>query len=167
MGLCRMCHADRINTMMDANRLHRPVVSGKACLTCHNPHASREPKLVKGNMVNVCGSCHADTIRRQVNSPTKHPPMVKGKCTACHDPHGGEAALLFVNSDTIAVCGKCHDWQRHSSHPLGDKHRDPRNANLTLDCLSCHRAHGTEYKSLSPYPETTALCTKCHEKYRR
>jgi predicted CXXCH cytochrome family protein len=167
IGLCRMCHSDRIGTMMEKNRLHVAVVAGDGCLSCHNPHASREPKLVKGNMVAVCGACHADTIRRQANSPTKHPPMLKGQCTACHDPHGGDAPLLFTNADEIALCGKCHDWQRHSSHPLGGKHLDPRNANLGLTCLSCHRAHGTEYKTMSPFPETTALCTKCHEKYRR
>lgn len=166
-GLCKMCHAERIGAMMGKNRLHAAVLAGDGCLSCHTPHASREPRLVKGNLVAVCGTCHADTIRRQDNTPTKHPPMQKGQCAACHDPHGGDAALLFTNADGIALCGKCHDWQRHSTHPIGEKHKDPRNANLTMECLSCHRAHGTEYKHMSPYPETTALCTKCHEKYRR
>jgi DmsE family decaheme c-type cytochrome len=167
IGLCKMCHAEKIGAMMEKNRLHAAVVAGDGCLSCHSPHASRRPKLVKGNMVAVCGTCHSDTIRRQVNTPTKHPPVQKGQCTACHDPHGADAPLMFANQDEIALCGKCHDWQRHSSHPIGEKHTDPRNANLKVSCLSCHRAHGTEYKSMNPFPEPTALCTKCHEKYRR
>jgi predicted CXXCH cytochrome family protein len=50
---------------------------------------------------------------------------------------------------------------------MGEKLKDPRNKNLTIQCLSCHRAHGTEYKKLIPYPTTSELCTKCHEQYRR
>ena len=56
------------------------------------------------------------------------------------DPHSGESALLFVNQDGIELCGKCHDWQKHSTHPIGETRIDPRNKNLTLECSSCHRA---------------------------
>jgi predicted CXXCH cytochrome family protein len=115
----------------------------------------------------VCGACHADTIRRQAGSPTKHPPIAEGECHQCHDPHGGSAPLLFVNASGIELCGQCHDWQKHSSHPIGDKVKDPRNANLTVQCTSCHRAHGTEYKHLIAFPATTALCTNCHDRFKR
>jgi predicted CXXCH cytochrome family protein len=122
---------------------------------------------MRGGMVQVCGACHADTIKRQELSPTKHEPVRDGKCTACHEPHSSTAALALKKPDVVEGCGTCHDWLKHSSHPMGEKVVDPRNKNLRLQCLSCHRTHGTEYKHLIPYPTTTDLCTKCHEKYKR
>jgi predicted CXXCH cytochrome family protein len=118
-------------------------------------------------MVSVCGACHADTVKRQDNSPAKHPPIKQGECTKCHDPHSSDIPLMFVTSSEVELCGKCHDWQRHSSHPIGEKFRDPRNGNLNVACLSCHRAHGTEYRTMFPYAELTGLCVKCHEKFKR
>lgn len=166
-ALCAGCHSDKVNDMMAQPRVHRPLVEGQGCLTCHNPHATNRPKLVKGNLVQVCGACHVDTIARQQRSPTAHPPVRDGECAKCHDPHGGKSPLLLRKADTIELCGSCHDWQKHSTHPVGAKFKDPRNPNRTVQCLSCHRAHGTEYKHFIPYPTTTDLCTKCHEKFRR
>jgi predicted CXXCH cytochrome family protein len=100
-------------------------------------------------------------------SPTKHDPVRDGKCTACHDPHSSDVPLALVKPDVVETCGTCHDWLKHSSHPMGEKVVDPRNKNLRLQCLSCHRSHGTEYKHLMPYPTSTDLCTKCHEKFKR
>ncbi len=165
--LCSGCHASKVSEMTSQVRVHRPVVEGQGCLTCHNPHATTRPKLVKGDLVAVCGACHADTIGRQQRSPTPHDPVRDGACAKCHDPHGGASPLLLKKADTIELCGSCHDWQKHSTHPVGAKYKDPRNPNLTVQCLSCHRAHGTEYKHLMPYPATTDLCTKCHEKFKR
>ena len=144
------------------------VVEGQACLTCHNPHAAKEAGLIrKGGSWRRAAACHADTIRRQKLSPTKHDPVLNGQCTACHDPHSSNAPLMMANPNIIEGCGTCHDWLKHSSHPMGEKVKDPRNRNLTVQCLSCHRSHGTEYKHMMPYPTTSDVCTKCHEKFKR
>jgi predicted CXXCH cytochrome family protein len=164
--LCRGCHAQMLNALGDRSRLHRPVADGN-CLACHGPHASKSKGLLKSNAVAVCGTCHEDTIRRQALSETKHDPIRDGKCTACHDPHASDAPLALVKADVVETCGTCHDWLKHSSHPMGATVVDPRNKNLRLQCLSCHRSHGTEYKHLIPYPTQTDLCTKCHEKFKR
>jgi predicted CXXCH cytochrome family protein len=164
---CATCHAQQIARMTDRPQVHPALVEDKACLNCHSPHASRERALVRGNLVQVCGACHADTIARQQLSPTKHKPVLEGNCSACHDPHSSDVALLLKRADDVQLCGTCHDWQKHSTHPIGPKLVDPRNRNLTLDCLSCHRAHGTEFKHMNPYPTTTELCTKCHQDFRR
>jgi predicted CXXCH cytochrome family protein len=164
--LCRQCHSRKMATMLEQPRVHQPVAAGE-CLACHGPHASKGAGLLKGNAVAVCGSCHADTIRRQVTSVTKHEPIGAGECHLCHDPHGGNAPLLFVNANPVELCGQCHDWQKHATHPLGDKTRDPRNPNLSVQCTSCHRAHGTEHKHMLPFAATTALCTSCHELFKR
>ncbi len=164
--LCRGCHNEQFNAMSAKARMHRPVADG-SCLACHGPHAAKEKGLLKGDMVTVCGTCHADTIKRQALSPTKHDPIRDGKCTACHEPHSSDLPLALKKADIVEGCGTCHDWLKHSSHPMGEKVQDPRNKNLTLQCLSCHRAHGTEYRHLMPYATTSELCTKCHEKFKR
>jgi DmsE family decaheme c-type cytochrome len=165
-SLCRGCHAQKMTQFQEKARIHQPVAEG-TCLACHTPHASPKPGLIKANMVVVCGECHSDTIRRQEISPTKHAPVKDGDCAACHDPHSSNAALMLQNANRIDLCASCHEWQKHSTHPIGDTRKDPRNRNLTLDCLSCHRAHGTEYPHMMPFTKTTDLCTKCHETFKR
>jgi predicted CXXCH cytochrome family protein len=166
-ALCTTCHAQQVSRMLDAPRVHEPLAEPSGCLDCHSPHASRQRGLVKGGMKQVCGSCHADTLARQERSVTKHPPVEGGECTACHSPHSSDNALLLKRADVVQLCGTCHDWQKHSTHPIGAKLVDPRNKNLSLDCLSCHRAHGTENKHMNPFPTTTELCTQCHQQFKR
>ena len=165
--LCRGCHSELVNSMLSKNRLHWPILSKEGCLNCHNPHAAKQKGLVKADMITVCGSCHQDTIRRQDKSLTKHEPIKDGKCSSCHDPHASDNPYFFKQASISDLCGTCHDWQKHSSHPLDEKVRDPRNNNVYLQCLSCHRTHGTEYKHFIPYQTTTELCTQCHEKFKR
>lgn len=153
--------------MIEKNRVHQPVIEGKACLTCHGPHASKGKGLLRGGAAVVCGSCHADTIRTSQRAKDKHPPVVSGECGACHDPHSAGGALLLVNDDRIGLCAKCHDWTGHSSHPIGEKRVDPRNKNLRVTCQSCHRVHGSEFAKLMPYAKQTDLCVKCHTSYTR
>lgn len=167
LELCRSCHGRDVALMLDSPQVHTAIVEGRSCLNCHSPHASRKPKLVTSDMNETCGSCHADTVARQRNSPSKHKPMTEGKCTACHAPHAGQSVLLLSEKHQPQSCSPCHDNMKHSSHPMGEKYKDPRNRNLTMDCLSCHRAHGTEYKKLMPSPTTSELCVKCHEKFKR
>ncbi|MEK7705561.1 MAG: cytochrome c3 family protein [Myxococcota bacterium] len=165
--LCRSCHNDKLKGFLSQRRGHAPVLSADGCLHCHSPHASKDVGLLRSNGVAVCGECHADTLARQRTAATKHEPVEKGECNKCHLPHGGDAPLYLRGGDTIELCGICHDWQKHSTHPIGPKRIDPRNKNLTMQCLSCHRAHGTEYKHMIPLPTATALCTQCHQDFKR
>ncbi len=167
VDLCRGCHAPMVNGVLGKNRVHQPVLAGQTCLGCHAPHASSEEKLLLAPMKALCARCHEDTIQRDVRAASHHEPVKDGQCTACHDPHGQDAALLLQKADSIALCQTCHDWGQHSSHPLGPKVADPRNPNLSLECLSCHRAHGTEHKKLMPFSKGSELCTACHQQYRR
>jgi predicted CXXCH cytochrome family protein len=111
--------------------------------------------------------CHADTLQRQAKSVTKHEPVMTGMCTSCHDPHSSNSQFITKEATTIELCGTCHDWMKHSTHPIGEKVRDPRNKNLTVQCLSCHRSHGTDFKNMLPFPSTSELCVECHEQFRR
>ena len=165
-ALCKRCHANDLAKMNDKAAKHRPVADGD-CLACHSPHASRWKGLLAAKPVELCGKCHEDTIRRQERSPAKHPPMIDGDCTVCHEPHASDNGLLMATASTIEGCGNCHDWKGHTSHPLGADVADPRNPNLAVDCLACHRAHGTQFRRLFPSATLTEMCTKCHRNYTR
>jgi len=75
--------------------------------------------------------------------------------------------FLLKGSSVIELCGTCHDWSKHTTHPMGPKVVDPRNRNRSLDCLSCHRAHGTGNRYLILLPTVTELCVQCHKQYKR
>jgi predicted CXXCH cytochrome family protein len=136
-------------------------------VNCHNPHASKEPKLLKAETAPLCGRCHADTMQRIAAVPVKHAPVQSGTCVACHSPHGSDGAHLVDQPSIINACTTCHDYAKHSSHPIGDKAVDPRNKNLRVDCLSCHKGHGTEHKWMLLAATNLELCTRCHTKYVR
>lgn len=165
--LCQGCHYEMVNEAFNNDRIHWPVVDQKGCLNCHSPHASTEAKLLKGSMKQVCNSCHSDTVARQERSLTKHQPMEDGECSTCHSPHSSDNPFILTEKSNVNLCGQCHDWQAHSTHPIGAEVVDPRNPNLTLDCLSCHRSHGTEYKHFIYNETVNDLCVQCHKKYRR
>lgn len=166
-ALCNRCHSQAVGTMLAKASVHQPVLEGDACITCHDPHASKQKRLLAAKSAVLCGRCHADTVKRHELSPTKHQPVGDGDCSTCHDPHGSDNPLLFAMASVTETCGQCHEWRSHSTHPLGEKVKDPRNRNLTVECLSCHRAHGTEFKRLMPFAQASDLCTKCHEQYKR
>jgi DmsE family decaheme c-type cytochrome len=165
--LCKGCHSDVVNESLGKSRVHWPILDKAACLNCHNPHAATEKGLLKAKMITLCGECHQDTIERQEKSLTKHPPIAIGECTSCHSPHASDNLFLNAKGSVIDLCGNCHEWTKHSSHPIGEKVKDPRNPNLTLDCLSCHRSHGSEFKGFTHYNPKMDLCIECHETFKR
>jgi len=164
--LCRGCHSDMVNSTLKRNVIHWPLLGKEGCLTCHAPHGSREGKLMRGSLTSVCYKCHADTLERLTKSPTKHKPIQEGNCMACHEPHSSNLPYL-ARAQTIELCGSCHNWKAHTSHPIGEKILDKRNSNLNVDCLSCHRSHGTEFKKMLPFTTPTDLCVSCHREFRR
>ncbi len=165
--LCRACHSNMLNVTFDRTRIHWPLVGKGTCLTCHSPHASKGSRLLKMPVKTLCGSCHADTIERQKKSLVKHKPIEEGNCTRCHSPHSSNNVFLLDNATTVDLCGSCHDWQRHTTHPIGNKVIDPRNRNLAVDCLSCHRSHGTDQKVFAYFNPKMDLCVQCHVDLKR
>jgi predicted CXXCH cytochrome family protein len=164
-----------IDMALDKNRVHWPVLDDTGCLNCHGPHATKQPKLLKGDLKSVCGKCHGDTAELQEWSKSNPKndklcePVKSGNCIACHSPHAADNILLVAQpSMSFDVCGKCHEWQRHSTHPIGEKVFDQRNKNLALDCMSCHRGCGTGNKPMMLHYDTTyELCIQCHIERRR
>jgi len=165
--VCQQCHYDLVNETFAKDRVHWPVVDGRGCINCHTPHASDQDSLLRAPPLLLCGRCHSDTVARQERAQTKHPPIADGECTVCHSPHSSDSLFLFNDPSVIDLCGNCHDWQGHAIHPLGKDFTDPRNPNVTVTCLSCHRAHGTEYKHFIYFEEIKDMCVQCHMQYRR
>ena len=164
--LCKTCHSNLVNETFLRSRVHWPVVAKNGCLTCHNPHASSQTGLRRGSMKELCGSCHADTIERMGQLKSKHAPVRDENCMVCHQPHAADRTFL-LSQPIIELCGTCHDWQKHVSHPMGEKVTDRRNKNLTIQCLSCHNAHGTDFKNMILKATVSEMCTQCHVEYRR
>jgi predicted CXXCH cytochrome family protein len=165
--LCRGCHSELFDASRGKDHVHWPFVDGRGCESCHRPHASGTPKLLAAPEGELCGSCHADVVRRQERSATKHPPVEAGACSTCHEPHAADTAFLLVGANDFELCGTCHDWEKHSAHPIGDKVLDQRNRNLTLDCASCHRTHGSPHEHLTHFEHRMELCVQCHANLAR
>jgi predicted CXXCH cytochrome family protein len=183
--LCRGCHSSMMNDTFNKNRVHWPLVDKVGCLNCHEPHASKQKKLMMGDMKSLCGKCHSDTMESQrklaeketqenaaakgrvIKGALTHNPIQEGNCESCHASHASDSAFLLKQPSVIKLCENCHDWSKHTNHPMGEKIIDSRNKNITMQCLSCHRTHGTGYRYLVPFPTVTDLCVQCHKQYRR
>jgi len=165
--LCEGCHYEEVADAFNKKRVHWPLVDNDGCINCHAPHASPQEGLLKEPMLVLCGRCHSDTVARQERSQTKHEPIADGECTECHSPHSADNLFLIPEPTYPELCEKCHEWQTHSTHPIGEKIIDPRNKNVSVQCLSCHRTHGTEYEHFLYFETTNDMCVQCHSEYRR
>jgi predicted CXXCH cytochrome family protein len=183
--LCRGCHSAMVNETFSKNRVHWPLLDKTGCLNCHEAHAAREKKLLNVPEATLCGRCHIDTASyqaklaeqsKQAKAAVKtgvqkgdftHEPVHGGNCSACHVPHASDSGRLMRNASVVDGCGTCHDWLKHNSHPMGEKVRDTRNKNVSVNCLSCHRSHGTGYRYMLTFPTTSDLCVQCHKQLRR
>ena len=183
--LCRGCHSGMMNDTFNKNRIHWPLVDKVGCLNCHEPHASKGKKLLLGDSKSLCGKCHSDTMEFQVKLAERekqekasakgkvikgaltHVPIQEGNCEDCHASHASDNAFLLKQPSIIKLCEKCHDWSKHTTHPMGPKVVDTRNKNISMDCMSCHRSHGTGYRYMIPFPVVTDLCVQCHRQLKR
>lgn len=165
--LCKSCHNNKVSEIFGKKRFHWAIFGEKACNECHAPHASKERNLLKAPEAEVCGECHQDTVERSRTVKEKHNPVKEGLCTYCHDPHSSDNLLLITRPSIIELCGSCHDWQKHATHPIGAKIIDKRNPNLSVDCLSCHRSHGTDSKYIVHFTTINETCVQCHKELRR
>ena len=145
--LCFSCH--EAGEMTNGTSVHSLVKSGM-CTTCHDPHSSAYPKLLKAD--NICYTCHNRSDFMAKGSV--HMPVAANMCTSCHNPHTGEKEKLLRNI-APELCFDCHDRKTYSGF---DKH-----AAVSFGmCLSCHDPHRSEYASLarSMVPD---LCFICHD----
>ncbi len=81
--LCLKCHQ-----LPSTKYVHGPVAMGR-CETCHMPHRSPYPHLLKkGKIRDLCFQCHTKDLFVSMDLHQDKGWILK-TCTACHDPHGG------------------------------------------------------------------------------
>jgi predicted CXXCH cytochrome family protein len=161
--LCFQCHKESKFTGKD---VHSPVAQGM-CDTCHDPHQSDHPILLKDEQKECCYRCHA---REQYTKQFVHMVAQGGCGTRCHNPHASEYPHL-LSSEISDMCLGCHREQQSGTHivalPGGKIHpvfweKDPKNRRKEMTCASCHNPHCSEYRKLFTYKR---ICRRCHKAY--
>jgi predicted CXXCH cytochrome family protein len=145
-ALCQTCH----EAFGSKSVVHPPVKEGM-CTTCHDPHASAEPKLLTAPRKELCETCHSDLAGLK----EQHGPFSAGDCNACHEPHESNVPHLLVKPGE-ELCATCHmdvpDWMKKSEvHPA-----------LEGGCTSCHNPHGAAHPKLLA-EAGSKLCFQCHD----
>jgi DmsE family decaheme c-type cytochrome len=146
---CARCHHVQYSQAFDnAHMPMRPgafemstATEGKMrCSSCHQPHGSVTPNLLKSISVNDnCLSCHAD---KRGPFLWEHSPVTEN-CLACHDPHGSNRrAMLKMNVPRL--CQTCHVSTGHATSPRNPNDRFA----IGTSCLQCHtQVHGSNHPS--------------------
>ena len=142
---CGSCHLKRKASLMRS--AHMPMREGNmTCSSCHNPHGSTGPSMLKQDSINEnCYSCHTEK-----RSPVlwEHPP-VRENCLTCHDPHGSLHPRMQIAKQP-RICQQCHDETRHPTQPYSDASTAPEffpNSRMfDRGCLNCHsQIHGSNH----------------------
>lgn len=159
---CLACHADSPRHANWQGSAHQ--AAGVACASCHNPHTQsvatpRSAKTLPGPTKGTatCLECHGGQ-RAALHQRSSHP-LANGKieCSSCHDPHGTTGEKMIKAGSTNELCYSCHQNLRG---PFLWEHSPVRE-----DCLTCHKAHGSNYPQLLQ-ARVTQLCVSCHQQGR-
>ena len=111
---CNTCHKEQVRA--ENKFSHHPTREGKMnCASCHNPHGTASPKLVKAiSTKELCFNCHA-----QYRGPFvfQHPPVMED-CFNCHQPHGSAYPAL-LKTPPIRLCRECHITFHNTPFTIG------------------------------------------------
>jgi len=88
-SICYKCHTD-FQTKYSV--VHGPVAGGY-CTSCHTPHESVIPKLLKRKDQDLCLLCHPSA---EVMKNTAHSTIGESACTQCHNPHGSAKKYMLL-----------------------------------------------------------------------
>jgi DmsE family decaheme c-type cytochrome len=138
MDTCNQCHKQQVAAQMRFS--HMPLREGKMnCTSCHNPHGTFAPKLVKGNTTNdLCYSCHAEKRGPHL---FEHQPVTED-CANCHNSHGSNFPRL-LKAPEIRLCRGCH-VNFHSLSFNGGRRLAPQAVGRA--CSDCHFSiHGSNH----------------------
>ncbi|NOY88543.1 MAG: hypothetical protein GXO93_04010 [FCB group bacterium] len=155
--LCLACHEDFESKLTKAD-IHPPVMQKDGCVKCHSPHAGFGEGIQVKKEPQNCLTCHDN---QEFTGKIKHPPAFED-CTNCHDPHSNDYKYLLDSPSIFDLCLSCHDDARETHyHPMGKGVTDPR-TKQTLNCVSCHSPHSSNYTSLLFADKNRDLCITCH-----
>ena len=152
--LCTMCHSELAGAAAGKVAApHYPVTD--SCTGCHNPHSTKEPKLVISPLPALCLTCHdAATI-----DPAHGKSVSRGDCRSCHLPHGGPNAKLLRAANQHApfadkTCQSCH---KRGGVGRGDK-------GSAKVCFACHTDQQEAFgKGVIHTVVKQGKCEGCHD----
>ncbi|MGE5238657.1 MAG: cytochrome c3 family protein [Chloroflexota bacterium] len=171
--LCYNCHDKAKFTKAT---VHAAV--GMGCTGCHNPHSSKNARLLVAALPDLCYNCHdkAEFTKKNV-----HMPVASGECLTCHTPHSSDFPFL-LNNQPLKVCLECHEDVKNrphaivgftttKGHPIGEPIKegkvpdDPARPGKKFYCGSCHNPHSSDSPRLFRYKGETSfdLCMHCHK----
>jgi DmsE family decaheme c-type cytochrome len=140
---CFQCHSDirkaqyqrSTHLFRNEDREHT-----QNCSSCHEPHGSVGPKLMRTMSVNeTCYQCHDE---KRGPFLWEHAPA-REDCGTCHKAHGSNnSALLQARANVL--CQQCHIQGRHQTVP------GVSNSTWTFNraCTQCHpMVHGSNHPS--------------------
>ena len=111
------------------------------CTSCHSPHGTVTPSLLKEPSLNdTCFRCHAE---KRGPFLWNHPPQIES-CANCHDAHGSNHESMLKTAKP-RLCQQCHVPTSHPTRPYG---RDTPSLKFVLgqSCLTCHvNIHGSNH----------------------
>ena len=139
---CGQCHLERRAQTMRSS--HMPLREGKmTCTSCHNPHGTVTPALLKEPSVNdTCFTCHAE---KRGPFLWEHAPVTES-CVNCHDPHGSNHEKMLKVAKP-RLCQQCHVETRHPTRPYGTTLTSQKFL-LGRACVNCHvNIHGSNHPS--------------------
>jgi predicted CXXCH cytochrome family protein len=101
--LCYQCHAEQKERFEGAKSKHSLLAAdASSCVSCHNPHAAAQPRLLKKAQPELCNDCHSVVADKKFI----HQPAQAG-CTLCHNPHASDSPKN-LHAAVNAVCMECH-----------------------------------------------------------
>ncbi len=145
---CATCHLREVAKQL--RNSHMPLREGKmTCTSCHDPHGTVTPALLKENSLNdTCYTCHTE---KRGPFLWEHPPVLES-CGNCHDPHGSNHEKMLKIAKP-RLCQTCHNEQRiHPSSPYGRGNETLTGASTKFvfgrSCSNCHPTiHGSNHPS--------------------
>jgi DmsE family decaheme c-type cytochrome len=159
---CMTCHESNPAQAHWEGSPHQ--AAGVRCASCHDVHVTHsESERAVGALPGLgattenCLQCHAG-MRSNLMARSSHP-LRDGamECTSCHGPHGTIGEKLLLEASVNDGCYTCHQNVRG---PFLWEHSPVRE-----DCMTCHKAHGSNYPSLLQ-ARVTQLCQSCHQQGR-
>ncbi len=154
-AVCLDCHAGEgahSDRLFDAHQ--RKSVS---CTSCHDVHASAEPRRLLVTSANeLCSGCHP-AERAAFQRPFSHR-LGEGavRCVDCHAPHGSprQRQLQAAHSNEEG-CFACHGDKRG---PFTFEHMPAGIGG----CATCHETHGSSNPRMLVRHEVRFVCLECH-----
>lgn len=124
------------------------------CVTCHEPHNSVHPALLRQPPSELCRSCHLD-LATHYGYPVE-------RCTPCHVSHHAPQKPLLNPQKTQQACTTCHPAAAAPGHPQGP-------APPPVPPVRILEPMGPPPEAAEPSPPPTpdpSACIRCHSFHR-